>query len=1137
MKRLITLILLLTMLNISNAALPSSPLNGSYPIADVDQDGSITPLTDGLITLRYLFGFSGQSLINNNVVSASCVRCSATEITTYLQAVTDAKVMDCENNGTVSPLADGLLFLRYLFGFTGSTLVSGVVSSDAQNTSATVLEECLGTLTALDIIPAVISAIDSDGDGTADIYDADDDNDNVLDNDDYRPLDSSITVTPTYNGTINSYEQTYVRKDKPNTNYSNKNFIQIRGINNASFATAGLLYFTVPSTLNGKRTDNISAATLTVKSDTEKDTIRLFASTDNNFPNAATATWNNTSSLFGQTPYGSAAINPGSVATIPLTSSIHTGSLVFIVDETGDDSREKLIKNNNEIYLNLSYQEADPIVVNVTQITGSKATISGGELRYQISLANAPTHEVLVPLQLLDSSTASITSNANLIFTPTNYNVAQSVTITGENDGSNTGSKDNKLLIYPLTSVDTSYNGVNPADIDFKVYDTLPDANSGEAYSYTVGLTANDISYDLINAPYGMSINSKTGVITWQADSSEVGSYDLTIQKTQSSTVTNRLVNLTVKQLNSNPGNAFYVVPGGNISSPSGSLGSIGNPFTSIEAALSAASNSSNSRTIYIRGGRYDNIKVNITAVIKGSKNNQIIVTKLPGERVKLNFSGTSAFYIAKDASYIVFDGFEIDGHAINDHWSMLANNWWDPNGDSSIGGGQAFNVDGQHITIRNNVIHDTYQKGINIFKGRYINVVKNIVYNIGHSSLSGGHGIMRKWPRNFHNNPTDGADLGVDVYDSPEYQYRFDITGNLLFTIEQRIYSRVFSRGYSNLTIDEGKAILLDQTDDTDPKARVSNNLILYCGTTGIRLKKNPNMQVHNNSLLMDLSRTDTQPDGITDKNLLPNLKFYGNLVASKGVAIDVDASFTDASGTDTDPNKTRKYDNYVAGGGTISKAPLAGIINLGGTDSRPLFTDPTHNNFHPVVSGNSVPVGVGDSYLQDIFDLVGDYDIDVKPSGWQHDHLRNADTIIANIPKTLFDTKTYYIGNSSIEPGHQALFIKFIDTDKKWLYTKREVEGVRWTDISNPTLTDPQIFDLPNVDIQKSNAAKGAYVFQLIAPQIWFDIHGNNSNTTFTITNADGSTTSVVYLDPENNIDHKHILEYSAEGKVRSY
>jgi hypothetical protein len=53
---------------------------------DVDGDETIQPLTDGLLILRYDFGFRGATLISGAVASG-CTRCNAPTIEAYLAAV------------------------------------------------------------------------------------------------------------------------------------------------------------------------------------------------------------------------------------------------------------------------------------------------------------------------------------------------------------------------------------------------------------------------------------------------------------------------------------------------------------------------------------------------------------------------------------------------------------------------------------------------------------------------------------------------------------------------------------------------------------------------------------------------------------------------------------------------------------------------------------------------------------------------------------------------------------------------------------------------------------------------------------------------------------------------------------------
>jgi hypothetical protein len=54
---------------------------------DIDADGSAEPLTDGLLFLRYLFGFRGAPL-TNGAVGGGCTRCDATSIETYIAGLT-----------------------------------------------------------------------------------------------------------------------------------------------------------------------------------------------------------------------------------------------------------------------------------------------------------------------------------------------------------------------------------------------------------------------------------------------------------------------------------------------------------------------------------------------------------------------------------------------------------------------------------------------------------------------------------------------------------------------------------------------------------------------------------------------------------------------------------------------------------------------------------------------------------------------------------------------------------------------------------------------------------------------------------------------------------------------------------------
>ena len=55
-------------------------------ILDVDGNGSFGALTDGLLILRFAFGFTGATLVGG-AVAPGCTRCDAPSITAYLQSL------------------------------------------------------------------------------------------------------------------------------------------------------------------------------------------------------------------------------------------------------------------------------------------------------------------------------------------------------------------------------------------------------------------------------------------------------------------------------------------------------------------------------------------------------------------------------------------------------------------------------------------------------------------------------------------------------------------------------------------------------------------------------------------------------------------------------------------------------------------------------------------------------------------------------------------------------------------------------------------------------------------------------------------------------------------------------------------
>ena len=91
---------------------------------DIDGDGAVGALTDGLMIIRYLFKFSGDLLVNNAIGPDAAVTDPAL-IQTRIEALEPA--LDIDLDGNVGALTDGLMIIRRLFKFSGELLVSNAV--------------------------------------------------------------------------------------------------------------------------------------------------------------------------------------------------------------------------------------------------------------------------------------------------------------------------------------------------------------------------------------------------------------------------------------------------------------------------------------------------------------------------------------------------------------------------------------------------------------------------------------------------------------------------------------------------------------------------------------------------------------------------------------------------------------------------------------------------------------------------------------------------------------------------------------------------------------------------------------------------------------------------------------------------
>lgn len=117
----------------------SSPLPDSL---DIDGNGEVQALTDGVLLMRYLFGFSDIALVDD-ALGTNATR-DASQIALFIEYRLER--FDADGNGEVTALTDGLLVLRHLFGFFGSALTIDLVESDCSICDASAISSKLEAL-------------------------------------------------------------------------------------------------------------------------------------------------------------------------------------------------------------------------------------------------------------------------------------------------------------------------------------------------------------------------------------------------------------------------------------------------------------------------------------------------------------------------------------------------------------------------------------------------------------------------------------------------------------------------------------------------------------------------------------------------------------------------------------------------------------------------------------------------------------------------------------------------------------------------------------------------------------------------------------------------------------------------------
>ena len=103
---------------------------------DMDGNGKVDALSDGLIILRYAFGMTGENLVDSAIATDSPLQ--PVEVISKVES--SIAIADVDGNGSLDALSDGLLILRYMFQLRGDDLIDGALAQDGTRNTALQIE-------------------------------------------------------------------------------------------------------------------------------------------------------------------------------------------------------------------------------------------------------------------------------------------------------------------------------------------------------------------------------------------------------------------------------------------------------------------------------------------------------------------------------------------------------------------------------------------------------------------------------------------------------------------------------------------------------------------------------------------------------------------------------------------------------------------------------------------------------------------------------------------------------------------------------------------------------------------------------------------------------------------------------------
>jgi hypothetical protein len=420
--------------------------------------------------------------------------------------------------------------------------------------------------------------------------------------------------------------------------------------------------------------------------------------------------------------------------------------------------------------------------------------------------------------------------------------------------------------------------------------------------------------YRLDNAPTGMVTQPRSGFL------------HRTPAPAQTGTITVQLVRTGEGAPASEP-HTFIVpaalpVQAGIYVSPQGSdnaAGTLAAPQASLQRAAERAQPGD---TVWMRGGRYLNPgngtpfdtreRDNIARITVSGSADHWITLRPHGNEYPTLASDVNGI-VFKDARYWRVRGLELEGAAQALSRADALDLWWDLSPLSNkIDGRGIANNSSFHIDIAEVQVNDFPGAGVSNNGGSYITLRDSVIYNNGWWTTAGTHGFANSKP--VSEDPSDTT------------AFKIPMRGNLLYGNQSSMISRVLSKRFAKLEIDQGNGLHMQNTEEGFiGRFLVEHNLSILNGKAGLGLNTVDHGVVQRNGFYANAQAVDNaaelvlqsaSPDSVTGNlfHALPQRRTIkdssdtypgigANIAVASADAARLPASITFASAVFADP------------------------------------------------------------------------------------------------------------------------------------------------------------------------------------------------------------------------------------------